>query len=75
MGQVSLSDKLSKKIIFGQKRIDFLLVKNVREREKKKSKLLSSIYGIPSVGISRAKSESSSTRRGLRVGTKNEGFH
>ena len=74
MGQVSLSDKLSKKNIFGQKRVDFLLVKNVRER-KKKSKLLSSIYGIPSVGIRRAKSESSSTRIGLRVGTKNEGFH
>ena len=47
-----------------------------RREEKKKekienSKLLSSIYGVLLVGIRRAESESSSTRRGLCVGTKN----
>ena len=45
-----------------------------REGEKKKSKLLSSIYGVSSVGIFRAKNESSSTRQGLRMGTENMGF-
>ena len=47
---------------------------NVRERErererkrKKESKLLSSILEVPSIGIHQAKSESLSTRRGLRV--------
>ena len=42
----------------------------MRERErkrKKESKLLSSILGVPPVGIRQAKSESSSTRRGLHV--------
>ena len=53
---------------------DFL-EKNVREEEKRASKLLYSILGVLSVGICRAKSESSSTKRGPRVGTKNEGFH
>ena len=38
-------------------------------------RLLSSIYGVLSVRIRLAKSESSSTRRGLRVGTKKNGFH
>ena len=50
-----------KKSILGRKRTYFLLVKNVRERErkkKKKYKLLSSIYGVLSIGICRAKSES-----------------
>ena len=47
-----------------------------REGEKrKKLKLLSSIYGVPSVGIRRVKNESSSTRRWLHVSTKKEGFH
>ena len=45
------------------------------EKEREHSNLLSPIPGVLSVGIRRAKSESSSTRRGLRVGTKNEGFH
>ena len=45
------------------------------EKRKRSPKLLSSILGVPSVGICRAKSESSSTQRGLRVGTKKEGFH
>ena len=39
-----------------------------KKKRKKKSKLLSSIYGVPSVLICWAKNESSSTRRGLRVG-------
>ena len=46
-----------------------------REKRNRAFKLLSSIRGVPSVGICRAKSESSSTRQGLRVHTKNEGFH
>ena len=37
--------------------------------------LFSMIHKVPSVIIRRAKSKSSSTRRGLRVGTKNEEFH
>ena len=45
------------------------------EKEREHSNLLSPIPGVPSVRIRRAKSESSSTRRGLRVGTKKEGFH
>ena len=49
----------------------------MREREKKKkaSKLLSLILGVPPIGICQAKSESSSTQRGLRVHTKNKEFH
>ena len=49
----------------------------VREREERNRafKLLYSIFGILPVGIRRAKSESSSTRRGLRMGTQKEGFH
>ena len=47
-----------------------------REGERKKNlKLLSSIYRVSSVEIRRDKNESSSTRRGLHVGTKNTGFH
>ena len=65
--------------IGGGKGADFLVEKkNRREkgREKKElSRLLSSIYGVPSVGIYRAKNESSSTRRGLRVDTESTGFH
>ena len=63
--------------IGGAKGADFLLGKKTLEREGekiKKFKLLSLIYGIPSVRIRQAKYESSSTRRGLRVGTKNVGF-
>ena len=45
------------------------------EKEREHFNLLSPILGVPLVGIHRAKSESSSTRRGLRVGTKKEGFH
>ena len=36
--------------------------KREREKEKEEIKLLSLIYGVPSVGIHRAKNESSSTR-------------
>ena len=36
---------------------------------------LSQIYGNLIVGIRRAKNEKCSMRRGLRVGTKNTGFH
>ena len=36
--------------------------------------LLSAIYGVPSIGIHRAKNQSSSSQQGLRLGTKNEGF-
>ena len=38
------------------------------------SLLLSSIYVVSTFGIRRANNESSSTRRGLRVSTKNTGF-
>ena len=38
-------------------------------------KLLSLIHRVSIVRIRRAKNESSSTRRGLRVSTKNTGFH
>ena len=44
-------------------------------REREDPRLLSLIYEVPSVGIHRANNKSSSTRRGLRVSTKNEGFH
>ena len=43
-----------------------------REERKRASKLLSSIIGVPSIGIHR---ESSSTQQGLQIHTKNEGFH
>ena len=39
------------------------------------SSFLSQIYGNLTVGFRRAKDEKCSTRRGLRVGTKNTGFH
>ena len=38
------------------------------------SLLLSSIYGVSTIGIRRAKKEISSTRRGLCMSTKNTGF-
>ena len=38
------------------------------------SLLVSLIYVVSTVGIRRAKNESSSTRRGLHVSTKNTGF-
>ena len=47
------------------------------EREKgreKKSKFLSTIHGVSLVGIRLAKNQSSLSQRGLRMGTKNEGF-
>ena len=47
-----------------------------KEGEKrKKSKLLSLMYVVLSIGIRRAKNESSSIRRGPHVGTENMGFH
>ena len=45
------------------------------EKEKEHSNLRSPILGVSFVGIHQDKSESSSTRRGLRVSTKKEGFH
>ena len=55
----------------GQKEITFSTGKHERETKRKKvSKLLFSILGVPPVIIHQAKSESSSTQRGLRVGTK-----
>ena len=44
-----------------------------RERERV-LQLLSTIYEDRVVGVRRAKNEISSTRRGLRVGTKHTGF-
>ena len=38
------------------------------------SSLLFLIHGVSTFGIRQAKNESSSTRRGLRVSTKNTGF-
>ena len=65
VGQVFKIEKKGLKGDFGHKRSDFYWEeKREREQEKKKeekSKLLSSIYGVPSVKISRAKNESSST--------------
>ena len=56
--------------------ISFFLLEREREkgRESELSKLLSMIYKDRLVGIHRAKNESSSTRRVLRVGTKITGF-
>ena len=57
--------------------------KETREREAERFifyfyfyflSLLSSIYGVSTVGIHRTKKEKCSTRRGLRVSTKNKGF-
>ena len=52
------------------------MVLSERERRKKggESKLLSTIYGVPSIGIRWANNESSSHRRGLRVGTESARF-
>ena len=48
----------------------------ISQREKKKFLfILSQIYGNPTVGIRRDKHEKCSTRRGLRVSTRNTGFH
>ena len=49
--------------------------KKEREKEKEETKLLSSIYRVPLVGIHRLKNKPSSTRRGLRMGTENTRFH
>ena len=53
----------------------------LRETERERDKilflfslLLSSIYVVSIVGIRRVKNKSLSTRRGLRVSTKNMGF-
>ena len=72
----NLRIKLGKKRFLG-KRSHFLCFSCKREREKEieEIKLLSSIYGVTSIGIRRVKNESSSTRRELRVGTENTGFH
>ena len=81
MGHMSnlseLDKKGLKKIIFGQKTPNFWSGhgrEGEKKKRKKKSKLLSSIYEVSSVKIHRTKNESSSTRQGLCVGTKNMGF-
>ena len=45
------------------------------EKRKENPNFLLTIQGVSSVGIRRAKSQSSSTRRGPCVHTKKEGFH
>ena len=77
----NLRIKLDKKNSFGQKMSRFSAgekkkTRRERGREKKnqKSKFLSSIHGVPLVGIRWAKNKNSSTRQGLRVGTENTGF-
>ena len=61
---------------FGQKELTLCWFGRERERgrEKKKFKLLSSIFGVPLVRIRRVKNESSSTQRGLCMGTENTRF-
>ena len=83
--RIKLDKKRRRKTVWGRKWADFLLgrkeknTRRVREggkrKRKIKSKLLSSIHGVPSVRIRRDKNESSSTRRGLRVGIENTGFY
>ena len=70
------SDKLKGEMKENERSFSFLLFKQEREkwRGSELSKLISTIYGDRLVRIRRAKNESSSTRRGLRVGTKNTGF-
>ena len=65
---------------FGRESSHFLLfgletVREKRERRESFQVLLSLILGVSLVRIRRAKSESSSNQRGLRVGTKKEVFH
>ena len=77
MGQVFKTYVKGKKSYWRGEIANFLLEKknSLRQGEKRnKSKLLFSIYGVPSIGIRRAKNKSSSTRQGLRVGNENMGF-
>ena len=65
---------------FGRENSHFMLfgleiVREKRERRESFQVLLSLILTVPSVGIRRAKSESSSTQRRLWVGMEKEGFH
>ena len=71
----SLRLKLSRKKIRFEGENCFPIGEKTLEREMEKLQLLSTIYGDQLVGIRRAKNEISSTQRGLRVGTKNVGFH
>ena len=70
-------DKVKRTRFLGHNMFDiFAGGKNVSEGEKEReSNILSMIYGVPSVRIRQAKNQISSSRQGLRVGTKNEGFH
>ena len=53
-----------------------LSTRESERREKEESQELpSKIYEVPPVEVCRAKNESSSHQRGLRVGTENAGFH
>ena len=45
------------------------------KRERGESRLPPTIYGVPLIVFRRAKNESSSHRRGVRVSTRKEGFH
>ena len=70
-------DKVRQKGFLGEKITFscFLAIERKKGEKKENSKLLSLIYGVLSIGIRQAKSESSSTQRGLHAGTKKVGFH
>ena len=74
---LKLKDKLDKSNLREEELILLLLfIRRERKgREREFSKILSLIYGVSSVEIHRAINESSSTRRGLRVGIENMVFH
>ena len=73
----NLRIKLKKRLKsdWGQKMRRIYAEEKTLEREGgRELQHLSTIYGDRLVGIRRAKNESSSTRRGLRVGIENTGF-
>ena len=71
----NLRSKLEQKGQKGKTDPIFLLLSKSERREKEEiQELPSKIYGIVSVELCRAKDESSSDRRGLRVGTENAVF-
>ena len=56
---------------FWHKYFTFCWFEHERERgREKKSKFISMIHKVPSIGIRQAKNQSSSSQQGLRVGTK-----
>ena len=69
-------DKVRQKGFLGEK-VTFsycLAIESKKGEKRENSKILSSIYRFSSIGIPRAKSERSSTRQGLRMGTKKRGI-